>query len=423
MKRLLSACIALNLFTSVAIGSEDPVKVQKATKVNAISSEFLQSKLQNDGIKNSMVSSVSLYYALAILQNGAAGITKETITSALLNANGDVNAASKALAALITSSRDEGDDASGMFQLANSIWATNGASNNEPFVFNKDFIAASKANYKAEAQSLDFKAQGASKALNTWASEKTNGLIPEIIDDATLAELEWAIMNAAYFEGTWAAPTFKVSKEHGNFSFKNLDSEELKVDSISTSLTTNVLDYEDGSVAFSLPFAGRKYSLVVYLPAEVAKEDWLLNESANALNDSIEAVLAEKSWRVSVQLPTFSFSDGVKMLAGSPIAQDLGILPLFSNNNDFSPMVDLEKTSEENASTKVGLIKQNTRIELDEKGVKAAAVTLIGGVRTTSVNPIQPRPIVVDRPFLFAIVETATQTVLFNGLVVDPTAK
>ncbi len=69
--------------------------------------------------------------------------------------------------------------------------------------------------------------------------------------------------------------------------------------------------------------------------------------------------------------------------------------------------------------SRVDLIKQDTRIELDEKGVRAAAATLVGGVRATSVRPKYPaRTIVVDRPFAFAIVERTTQALLFNGVLV-----
>jgi serine protease inhibitor len=70
--------------------------------------------------------------------------------------------------------------------------------------------------------------------------------------------------------------------------------------------------------------------------------------------------------------------------------------------------------------SKVGLIRQNSRIELDEKGVKAAAVTIIGGVRTTSIGPQATVNFVVNRPFHFAIVEKNSSTVLFAGTVVEP---
>jgi serine protease inhibitor len=79
--------------------------------------------------------------------------------------------------------------------------------------------------------------------------------------------------------------------------------------------------------------------------------------------------------------------------------------------------VDAQKTHHDNMDTAVVIIKQQTRIDLDEKGVKASAVTLIGGISKTSVGPrYRNRDIVVDRPFAFSIVENRSQTILFNGV-------
>jgi serpin B len=53
-------------------------------------------------------------------------------------------------------------------------------------------------------------------------------------------------------------------------------------------------------------------------------------------------------------------------------------------------------------------------IGVDEQGTEAAAVTIVSG------SPTAAPPIVIDRPFLFAIRDTQTGTVLFLGRVMDP---
>jgi serpin B len=57
-------------------------------------------------------------------------------------------------------------------------------------------------------------------------------------------------------------------------------------------------------------------------------------------------------------------------------------------------------------------------VEVDEEGTKAAAATGIT-VGVTSV-PVDQFNLVVDRPFLFAIVHQPTGTVLFLGIVRTP---
>jgi serpin B len=61
-------------------------------------------------------------------------------------------------------------------------------------------------------------------------------------------------------------------------------------------------------------------------------------------------------------------------------------------------------------------VRQKTFIEVDERGTRAAAATAVG-VGITSFSGF-----VVDRPFAFAIRERLSGTILFVGLVGDPTA-
>ena len=56
-------------------------------------------------------------------------------------------------------------------------------------------------------------------------------------------------------------------------------------------------------------------------------------------------------------------------------------------------------------------------IEVNEEGSEAAAVTSV----TIGVKSL-PRMFIVNKPFFFAIRDNETQTVLFMGVVVDPTS-
>ena len=66
----------------------------------------------------------------------------------------------------------------------------------------------------------------------------------------------------------------------------------------------------------------------------------------------------------------------------------------------------------------VNFVKQNTFVEVDEEGTEAAAVTTIG-IYTSSYPP-QPMQFIIDKPFVFAIRERTTNTLLFIGQVVNP---
>ena len=61
-----------------------------------------------------------------------------------------------------------------------------------------------------------------------------------------------------------------------------------------------------------------------------------------------------------------------------------------------------------------------TFIAVDEKGTEAAAATAVAMATRALVRPEKPIEVHLDRPFLYAIVDTRTQTALFLGRIVDP---
>jgi serpin B len=429
MRKLLPI-VCLLLAGPCGAADDKPVdarQLQESTSLNTIGTELLSSQLQTGGVRNAMVSPVSLFYALSILALGADGASEELLTSRLL-ADSPVRLQDVAPRLAAQLSHDNGTGTNnGVFQLANSLWSTNGASNGQPFVFAGEFLAAAAALYGAGQESLDFMAPGAAQAINDWAREQTRDLIPSIIDDGTLSKLEWAILNTALFEGSWGTPMRRVHADSG-YRFVGLDGTRQPAATFMThDYVSRVVDLDDGSAAFQLPFAGGKYAFVVHLPAADRTDlgQWLTEEAVPGIADMAARVIDSRDplHQLSVQMPVFSFSDSLTLLGGSVTTRDLGLAPLFEDDADFSRLADREQTAAENRNTKVGIIKQDTRIEVDEKGLRAAAATLIGGVRMATVaRPHYPRrEIVVDRPFAFAIVERNSQTLLFNGVLVSLT--
>ncbi len=59
-------------------------------------------------------------------------------------------------------------------------------------------------------------------------------------------------------------------------------------------------------------------------------------------------------------------------------------------------------------------------VAVDEKGTEAAAATAV--VMDLRALPADPAVLEIDRPFLFALRDRETGTVLFLGRVLDPTA-
>ena len=419
------ACSACLVATAES-AEPTPLELQQQLRINALNSEFLAARLADGGLVNTMVSPVSLFYALAVLREGADGAAARTIETRLLQADGsELLPVAEPLYRLVQ--RDSDDGGRGAFRLANSVWSSSGDTTGMPYVFDASFALRVGEAYGAEVESTDFAAPDAAAAVNRWASDNTNGLIPRVIDDATMAELVWLIMNAAYFEGAWAKPMVRVDAGVA-YEFRYLDGTRRALPHVVGRQTFAVVDGDDGSVAFALPFLGGQYAMVVYAPQETHEDmpAWLQGPGVTGLPAVTSALFdaAATTYDFTLKMPLFSYSDSVKLTSVSPVTDALGLSPLFAAAADYLRLVDREQSHPAVWDTGVSFIQQDTRIELDEKGVKAAAVTLVAGaVKSTNVRPSYPRrEIVIDRPFSWAIVDRPSQAILFSGVVVTPEA-
>ena len=68
----------------------------------------------------------------------------------------------------------------------------------------------------------------------------------------------------------------------------------------------------------------------------------------------------------------------------------------------------------------IGKVIHQAFVDVREEGTEAAAATAVM-MRGTGMPP-EPITVTIDRPFIFAIREEQTGTILFLGRVVDPRA-
>lgn len=108
---------------------------------------------------------------------------------------------------------------------------------------------------------------------------------------------------------------------------------------------------------------------------------------------------------VDLKLPRFSTTTETQL--NKPIAS-LGATSMFQSEADFSNMTD--------ASMFVSTMLQKAKIEVNEKGTKAAAVT--AAIMTMSIyQPDEPRHVTfhANRPFIYLITERSSGAIFFIG--------
>lgn len=383
--------------------------------------------------QNTLVSPISAYAAFSMLNTGLRGPTRSSLQDAMAinpidhasldKLNGELFGALSA-ETTATGTTAPGERKKAIVGIYNSVWANNGATNGEQFVFAPAYLSR-LAPYKAEVQSLDFTKELATKTVNAWANDKTRGMIPTVISSDVMKELKWILMNASYLEAQWQYG-FKKKPAREATPFQTLAGGTEAVDTI-----VSAAHYQTASTAdvdmIEVPFYGSDLAFYAIQPKSIALFSEMMKDGRLA-NPALWAQLTAKlkldgESKIALEMPKFSFSDKHTMKSSSPLTTRLGLNFLFDGRNgkDFSPMGSIVLPDGSKAETVVGLVKQDTKIELDENGVKAAAVTLIGGVRSTSIpRPVPIVPFIIDKPFQFVIASRATGAILFVGTIVNP---
>jgi serpin B len=129
----------------------------------------------------------------------------------------------------------------------------------------------------------------------------------------------------------------------------------------------------------------------------------------------------DDSTEVRLSLPPFEFEQGVDLI---PLLRAMGVVDAFdATRADLTGMTEYTRPATGPAAQPLflDLVLHRAFIHVDEEGTEAAAATYVGS-RPTAGMPTEPIEVRIDRPFLFAIRDTVTGTLLFLGRVLDPSA-
>ncbi len=385
--------------------------------------------------KNTLVSPLSMYLALSMAMNGAGSeTTLKSFVQDILRLPGndpfsldDYNQKNNELLSYYSQFAEKQEPINEWSQLTPPVISINNmiARTTEKkhgldkFNFNDLYKSVIKDQYSGDLFELPFQEGESASVINGWVNDKTQGMIPSIIDEDTLTKLLWAIVNTVYFEGQWGVPFHSLDKKWApDFKLPG-STEPADVDMIATTSwlkSANTLDYK----AVSIPFAKSSVEFMIVMPKNMENFHSITNLQGDSIwsQDYWNSVVASlESQKIDLKLPKFSFEYGIELTSQKdPLVQALNMSHIFSNQSDFSAMA-----TEGSLESKVGIIKQNTKIELDEKGLKAAAATLIGGMERTSVEIQRPVPMTIDQPFYFAIYDKEQGMYHFLGTMIDPT--
>jgi serpin B len=358
---------------------------------------------QTDGQakQNIFMSPYSASIALQMLCNGAAGKTRSEIEGALNTKNlseDDINGFCQELDDSLTSQSNV------MLDLANSIWVNKGSE------LKPGFVATNQAFFGAALASVNFETPEAADTINEWASNSTRGKITGIVSFPFPAKSEVILANAIYFKGKWAEP-FNEQLTQKRYFY--LDGDGL-IKQTPMMSRRGSFRYEkgDGFQAVQLPYAGDRLQMILFLPMTNSSPAKLL-AGFNGTN-WIDRILPRFSSREGIiTFPKFKMN--CQMLLNKPL-QGLGMQDAFiPGTANFSGM--------SGDALYVSEVLQKSFVDVNEQGTEAAAVTTITIRATIVMRPPSPFEMIVDRPFFFVISDRVTGTILFMGIVNDPTGQ
>ena len=348
--------------------------------------------------ENSLISPTSAQFALTMAAMGADGDTKTEMLNVLCPGftEEELVTYANSLDTLLTQSQPTA------FHIANSMWV------NETLIgdcLNETYANALKEDMDAEAHMMPFN-QKAVDEINDWVNENTHEMIPELLEQIP-ADVAMYLINAMTFEGKWSDQYSDYQVQDKTFT--NADGVEEKADMLCE--TGNFYLENDDATGFIKYYEGGQYAFLAMLP----KEDGTLdNFVANLTGEDYIAFYESLTteYDVKTELPCFTYSYSTTM---NDSLKEMGMPTAFTEGAaDFSPML-----TDETRHLYISNVIHKTYIELDQNGTKAAAVTAVEMTLESAAleEPKEIKEVILDRPFVYAIVDTQNGLPIFIGTV------
>lgn len=362
---------------------------------------------------NLLVSPYSISLALAMAFAGARGETADQMSKVLQFPDPDVHDAFAALTDdLLTRGNIEPDEDQG--QVANGLRIANALWGEQTFPFSADFAARLEASYGAGLQETDFAGAPdvARGEINAWVEEQTEDRIQDIVPAGAIdPRTRLVLANAIYFYGSWRHPFEPDLTEDDTFHLP--DGSTVDVPFMQQREHVRYTQ-RDGMQLVDLPYAADGFTMTIILPDHGELGTFGEDLDSDALTAAIDGM---ESTEIRLWLPTFEFEYSASLAA---TLVSLGMTDAFDARlADFTGMI--EEGADPRETLAIGDVLHKAFISVDEKGTEAAAATVV--LMPTGAAPgedVEPPEIRIDRPFLFAIRDTQTGTILFLGRVTDP---
>ena len=347
---------------------------------------------------STLVSPLSVALALSMTANGAAGNTLAQFQD-VLGGGVDLVELNTACAQLMADYQGLGG--STKCAIANSLWV------DPEGQIKDDFIGQCRGIFDAQVFSAQLSEPGIVKDLNSWVSQHTNKMIPEIIDQPFPEETACLLVNALYLKNSWLSEFDPLSTH--TMDFHHAGGPDSQVEYLRKFDTQLSYLQGKGAQGVVLPYDDGRLAFVAILPDLYPDSpdfgQWLNNLEGNSLSQLINN--REDAIFLSFAMPKFSAEWKGNL-------EDT--LPLLGLEDAFVPgAADFSSLGDSPEGYYISQVIHATKIEVNEKGTEAAAATVVDAPAGSAAPPQEGITLVLDRPFLYGIVDLYTGVPLFLG--------
>ena len=410
-KPILMACMLLGVLTACSDDNGEVV-VDMLPKLSPITLTVEQQQMrdnnnefacrlfrtineQKGGDSSVIVSPISVTYMLGMLNTGADGQTRQQITDVLGLGNSvqEINEYCKKMI-------DEAPlvDPSVTVKIANCINVNSALG----LTLVPQFKTDMQNYYNAQVEALDFNKSSSLDKINDWCKKNTDGMIPTILDKLNSSAAMY-LLNAIYFKATWTEKFDPKDTRDMDFTMPDGSTRQHKM---MHRKALAAYDKNDLCEMLYLPYGSKGYGMYVLLPVEgKTVDDVIQGLSADGVE---QQVFNMEPHEVDILMPRFTISsetmlDRVLPAMGMPLA--------------FNPFYAEFPNMAQGQNLYVSMMKQKAKIEVNEEGTKASAVTIAEmGFATAPPPPhYQQVDFHATRPFVYYIIESGTRSIFFMG--------
>ena len=346
--------------------------------------------------ENTLISPLSVLYALAMTANGADGETLAQMEQVLGMDVDNLNSYMLAYLDLLPETKDY------KMSLANSIWFKD----DPDFIVEQSFLQTNADYYGAGAYKAAFD-EGTRNDINNWVKEHTDGMIPEIIDEIPDEAIMY-LVNALAFDAKWADEYEEHQIREGRFTMD--DGTRQDVDMMHSEEYTYLED--DLATGFIKYYKDRKYAFVAMLPNEgVSVSQYVDSLTSEHLRELLNN---PQDLTVFASIPKFETEYDIEM---SEVLQEMGMTDAFDYRvADFSK---LGTYNVDGMNICINRVLHKTFISVTEQGTRAGAATAVEMVAEGAMEIVEFKEVVLDRPFVYMLIDCETNLPFFIGTMMN----